>query len=227
MVIGRVQFEMKLRSHPPARRFGGGFTLIELLVVMAVIGILASLLLPVLGSARQKARASECASNLRQLYLATTFYAEDDEDRLPFAWYDDPDPKINNFYSLLMPVIFGIGFDGYEDFQLRVFSCPTRMTEPLVGINPVRISFGMNAHNSIDYPSPETRRLTHAQQSDPSLRVLIADIPYGWNHPPLRGLDTSHAGYRHRGRVNLLFFDGHTGSRTLQQTNGLLLSFEH
>ena len=225
MVIGRVKFEMKLCNQPPLRPPDRGFTLIELLVVMAVIAILASLLLPVLSSARQKARASECASNLRQLFLATTFYAEDDGDRLPFAWYDDPDPKINSFYSLLMPVIFGIGFDGYEDFQLRVYSCPTRMTEPLVGLNPVRISFGMNAHNSVDYPSPETRHLTQAQLSDPSFRALIADIPYGWNHPPLRGFGTNHAGYKHRGRANLVFFDGHTGFRTLQQTNGLLLSF--
>ena len=225
MDIGRVQLELKLCRLPLLRRVGWGFTLLELLIVMAVIGILASLLLPVLGAARQRARASECASNLRQLYMATTFYAEDDGDRLPFAWYDDPDPKINNFYSLLMPVIFGIGFDGYEDFQLKVFSCPTRMKEPLVGINPVRISFGMNAHNSVDYPSPETRHLTEAQLHEPSGRVLIADIPYEWNHPPLRGLDTTHAGYKHRGRVNLAFFDGHLGSRAPKQTNALLLHF--
>jgi prepilin-type N-terminal cleavage/methylation domain-containing protein/prepilin-type processing-associated H-X9-DG protein len=225
MVVSRVQFEIMTRAGRVVRCRQRGFTLIELLVVMGVIAILASLLLPALASVRQKAHASECANNLRQLYMATTFYAEDGGDRLPFAWYDDPDPKINSFYSLLMPVIFGIGFDGYEDFQLKTFSCPTRMKEPLAGINPVRISFGMNAHNSVEYPSPETRSLTTAQQSEPSARVLLADIPHGWNHPPLRGLDTSHIGYKHRGRANLLFFDGHAGTRRPQQTNELLLNF--
>lgn len=199
--------------------------MIELLVVIAVIGILASLLLPVLGSARQKARASECGNNLRQLHMATTFYAEDGGDRLPFAWYDDPNPKINNFYSLLMPVINGIGFDGFEDFQLRIFSCPTRMTEPLAGINPVRISFGMNAFNATDFPKPETRHLTEAQQSSPSLRALIADIPHAWNHPPLSSFDTDHTGYKHGGRAELVFFDGHVASHSPRQTNELLLNF--
>ncbi len=204
----------------------GGFTLIELLVVMAVIGILAALLLPVLSSAQRKARATECASNLRQLNLATSFYVEDDGDKLPFAWYDEPDPKVNNFYCLLMPVIFGIGFDGYEDFQLRVFSCPTRMTEPLVGINPVRISFGMNAYNAADFPtSAVTRTMTEAQQANPSMRLLIADIPFDWNHPPIRALDAKHVGYKHNNRANVLFFDGHTAPHSLRQTNDLLLRF--
>ena len=50
------------------------FTLIELLVVVAIVGLLASLLLPVLGTAKQKAHETQCASNLRQLSLAFTMY---------------------------------------------------------------------------------------------------------------------------------------------------------
>ena len=59
------------------------FTLIELLVVVAIISVLAALLLPALGSAREKAYRGVCANNLRQVGMATISYAGDNNEALP------------------------------------------------------------------------------------------------------------------------------------------------
>lgn len=69
-----------------------GFTLVELLVVTSIIGVLASLLLPALGRAREAARIAVCANNMKQLGLIMRMYAAEHQGRYPhLGWYEPGD----------------------------------------------------------------------------------------------------------------------------------------
>src|SRR5215212_6807470 len=119
-----------------ARRGEPGFTLIELLVVIAIIAILAAILFPVFAQAREKARATACLSNQRQVGLALQLYAQDYDEMLP------PSPnEVTNFADPKAPANFLGALIPYTKNK-GIFVCPSS-----TDAGPAYKGFGCNELN--------------------------------------------------------------------------------
>ncbi|MHB1306670.1 MAG: type II secretion system protein [Limisphaerales bacterium] len=105
-----------------------GFTLIELLVVMAIIAILASMLLPVLGKAQAQGQTIHCLNNERQLILAVQLYHPDNADTLPPIQDRMPEGFETSWRSYLFP---------YVGKSPQVFDCPAEKEETYASGRPV------------------------------------------------------------------------------------------
>jgi prepilin-type N-terminal cleavage/methylation domain-containing protein len=109
----------------PCRRSRAGFTLIELLVVVAIIALLVSILLPALGRARQQAKAIVCRTQLRDLGMNTTMYANAERDAVPLNMFK------NYGTSVYLNEVRGRDYPwpvlllNYQDAQKNQHLCPS------------------------------------------------------------------------------------------------------
>ena len=128
-----------------------GFTLIELLTVIAIIGILASILIPVVGSVRENARKSKCMSNMRQVGLAILAY-ESEYGVLPgpsFRRVRKPVTRSADYREINWTLSDFVGL------RSEVFECPTNAMVFDSTLNPHNVAFVLNNINNSNYSNPQ------------------------------------------------------------------------
>ncbi len=216
------------------RRPRRGFTLIELLVVIAIIAILAAMLLPALGKAKESSKRINCLSNLRQMGFHLLMYADDSNGLVPRG--NDP-----VWWKVLAPGLGGQTTNEYS--KVRVFTCPSYPDKKQLicyVVNAWKFSnpkdtvggeaLGMTRLQNVQKP---VETIYFADNENGSWRPVITALPSSgshllhdvWspNHLPFRAgsriLNSERrvAAKRHKEGANLLFYDGHASWKRAQQ----------
>ncbi len=206
------------------------FTLVELLVVIAIIAILASMLLPALNKARDKAKAINCVSNQKQLGQATSMYGVDYSDYFPATITGTNPTMFIDLRPYLKQVTWSAALGGYTP-ESSVFSCPAdlyRLNMPTL-LYYARNSYAQNyycARNSSNPVSSYKSLIRSSTVKQPSTTMYMVDCQRiaageeGWplmfsgNYWPLKTTATPDTGihFRHSGNANALWADMHVNS---------------